>query len=119
MDGTGVERISSGNGVHVVSFSPSMEYYLDSYSNSSTPPWLLLYRIKAKKISTVIPPAKSLFEKFSLVYLEFHAFKTEDGLELPAMMTRPADFSPEKKYPAIVYVYGGPGSQQVVDRWRS
>lgn len=117
LDGTGLTRLTDKAGVHMVKFSPGAEYFLDTFSNSSTPPSLTLYQAYGKKLVDVAPPAMDLLQGLYLAYPEFHVFSTEDGLELPAMMTRPVNFSPQRKYPAIVYVYGGPGSQQVVDRW--
>ena len=40
-----------------------------------------------------------------------------DGYDLNAWMMKPANFDATKKYPVLVAIYGGPGSQQVVDRW--
>ena len=117
LDGTGLKRLSSGEGVHVVSLSPCMKYYFDTFSNSSTPPSLSLYKSKGTKIAVIASSAKNFLEKYNINYPEFHTFKAEDGLQLPAMMIKPRDFDPEKKYPALVKVYGGPGSSQVVDRW--
>ncbi len=117
MDGKGMKRLSMGDGVHAISFSPDMNYYLDTYSSSSNPPELALYRSDGTKVSTVTPSAKEVLVSFDLAFPEFQTFKTEDGLELAATMIKPKNFDPTKKYPAIVYVYGGPGSQQVVDRW--
>lgn len=118
LDGTGMERLTQQKGVHVIDFSPYMCYYFDTYSNSQFPPELSLYKTEGTKIWTVAPSAKNLLKKFNLSSPEFHNFSAEDGLDLPAMMTKPVNFDPKKKYPAIIYVYGGPGSQQVVDRWR-
>jgi len=117
LDGTGLQHLSPGAGVHTVSFSPCMKYYFDTFSDSSTPPSLSLYKAEEIKIAVIAPPAKSVLEKFKISYPEFHNFKADDGLELPAMMIKPIDFDPKKKYPALVNIYGGPGSQQVVDRW--
>ncbi|MBA7492386.1 Dipeptidyl aminopeptidase 4 [subsurface metagenome] len=119
IDGKGLERLTQEDGVHVVTLSPSLKYFLDTHSNSSTPPSLSLYNAEGTKILTVGPSAKNILENFRLAFPEFCTFQTEDRLDLPAMMTQPGHFSPEKKYPAIVYVYGGPGAQQVLDRWGS
>jgi len=119
MDGKDLERLSRETGVHAVSFSESMEYFLDTHSNSQSPPSLSLYRTSGQKILTITPSAKSFLKNFNLSFPEFHTFEAEDGLELPAVIFKPFAFSPEKKYPAVVYVYGGPGAQVVVDRWSS
>lgn len=119
LDGTGLERLTQKEGVHAVRFSPSNEYFLDVYSSCSNPPSLTLCRADGQKIQVVSPSAKNLIEDFKISYPEFRTFPADNGLELPAMITWPMDFSPERKYPVIIYVYGGPGAQQVVERWRS
>lgn len=117
LDGTGLKRLSEGNGVHAVSLSPNMRYYLERFSNASNPPSLSLHDAEGKLIHMITPSAKATFVEFNISFPEFHTFKAEDGLELPAMLTKPVNFNPEKKYPAVIYVYGGPGSQQVLDSW--
>ena len=118
LDGTGLQKLSQEEGVHAANFSPCMKYYLNTYSSASNPPELSLFKPDGNKIAEIVQSARGFFDKFNINSSEFHTFETEDGLHLPAMMTKPAHFDQSKKYPAIVYVYGGPGSQQVVDRWR-
>ena len=119
LDGKGLQRISSGSGVHEVVFSPGMNYYLDIYSNFSQPDELSLYKADGKKLKTVTPPAKELLAPLQLGQPEFHFFKADDGLELPIMMLKPFPFdaAKTKSYPAVIYTYGGPGAQQVRDQW--
>ena len=119
LDGKGLQRISSGKGVHVVEFSPGMKYYLDTYSNSSHPDEFSLYKANGKKLKTITPSAKELLAPWQLEPPEFHFFKADDGLELPIMMFKPFryDAAKTKSYPALIYIYGGPGAQQVRDQW--
>jgi dipeptidyl-peptidase-4 len=119
LDGKGFQRISSGGGVHEVVFSPNMKYYLDTYSNSSQPDELTLYQANGKKLKTITPSAKELLSPWQLGQPEFHFFKADDGLELPIMMLKPFPFDAAKttSYPAVIYIYGGPGAQQVRDQW--
>lgn len=119
LDGKETQRLSSGNGVHAVVFSPDMLVYLDTFSNVFWPQELSLHRSDGFKISTITASARDLLEQRNYTGPEFRTFKTEDGLDLSAMVFMPAAFGPDKKYPVIIYVYGGPGSQQVVDRWSS
>lgn len=119
LDGTELTRLTDRAGAHSVTFSPGGEYFLDTFSSSSTSPSLTLYQAEGKILGDVVPSAKDHLQGLDLIFPEFHSFPTDDGIELPAMMIRPANFSAQRKYPAIVYVYGGPGSQQVVDRWSS
>src|SRR5690606_29909950 len=48
---------------------------------------------------------------------EFFQFQTTDGVSLNGWMIRPPGFDPARKYPVLMYVYGGPGSQTVIDAW--
>ena len=116
-DGKGLKKLSNGPGVHAASLSPDGRFFLDAFSSATVPPELSLFKAEGTKAATITPPAKEFVASFDLNYPEYVTFKTEDGLELPAAMTKPAQFDPGKKYPAIVYVYGGPGAQQVVDQW--
>lgn len=119
LNGKELMRVSHERGVHRVRFSPRQKYYLDERSNTQSPPALALYTADGREIMEVKASGKHLLDQYKYSLPEYHLFDTEDGLKLPAMMYKSCDFDPEKKYPAIVYVYGGPGSQQVVDRWRS
>jgi dipeptidyl-peptidase-4 len=117
MNGKGLKRLSTGAGVHAVWFSPGLKYYLDTYSNTMFPHELALYNADGSKRKIVTPSAKEVVKAWDLVPPEFHTFKTGDGLELAIMMTKPPHFTNTKRYPGIIYVYGGPVSQQVVDSW--
>ena len=121
LNGKGLKRISEGDGVHAVEFSPDMNDYLDTYSNFSQPDELTLYKANGKKLKVVTPTAKEALASWNLAEPEFHLFKAEDGLELPIMMLKPFHFDSTKikAYPVIIYIYGGPGAQQVVDQWSS
>jgi dipeptidyl-peptidase-4 len=50
---------------------------------------------------------------------ELFTFTTSDGVTLDASMIRPPDFDASRRYPVLVSIYGGPGSQQVYDEWAS
>jgi len=117
LDGSGLEKLSQGIGIHASLFSPDMTCYLESYSNSKNPPSLTLRKVGGSIISTITPSAKPIIDQYNISFPEFHTFEADDGLELPAMLTKPAHFDPDKKYPVVIYIYGGPGSQQVLDSW--
>ncbi|UCH92813.1 MAG: S9 family peptidase, partial [Candidatus Aminicenantes bacterium] len=121
LNGKGLKRISSGDGIHAVEFSPDMNYYLDTFSNFSQPDELSLYKANGEKLQVITPSAKDILAPWQLGQPEFHFYKARDGLELPIMMFKPLPFdtTKTKSYPAIVYIYGGPGAQQVRDEWTS
>jgi dipeptidyl-peptidase-4 len=60
---------------------------------------------------------KSISDEYALIPEEIVTLKTADGTTLYARLIRPANFQPGTKYPAIVYVYGGPSVQAVTNRW--
>lgn len=119
LNGKGFKQLSAGEGVHGAGFSPGMKYYLDTYSNASQPEELALFNADGTKRLVVTPAAKDIAAPWGLAAPEFYTFKTDDGLDLPIMMTKPPHFDKTQKYPAIIYVYGGPTAQQVVDSWSS
>jgi dipeptidyl-peptidase-4 len=119
LDGRELKKISLGSGVHAIGFSPDMARYLDRYSNYSFPPEMTLHLADGKKLAVVSPSAKDSLESLNLSFPEFITSTAEDGLELPAMLMKPANFDPAKKYPAVVYIYGGPQYQQIVDVWET
>lgn len=117
LDGTRMERLSGGSGIHYARFSPGLRYFFEYFSSASEPPSLYVCRPDGKRIVTVASPATKALEGLNLTRPEFRTFRTPDGVDLPAMMTFPPGFDPSKKYPVIVNVYGGPAAQTVVDAW--
>ncbi|MBN2416827.1 DPP IV N-terminal domain-containing protein [bacterium] len=117
-DGRGMERLSQGRGTHGITMSPDCRYYFDSYSNISRPRSLALHRADGKEKLVLAEPDPGAFEKYNLQLAELMHVPARDGFPIPVSVTKPADFDPSKKYPVIVYVYGGPSAQQVVDSWQ-
>ena len=116
-DGTKMERLSHGEGLHYARFSPGMKYFFELFSSAIEPPSLNLCLPDGRRIMTVAESAKSVLQAMNMPRPEFLKFRTEDGIELPAMMTKPPRFDPGKKYPVIMEIYGGPGAQNVVNSW--
>jgi dipeptidyl-peptidase-4 len=112
-----LHRLSGEHGYHRPTFSRDRQWYLDTYSNVSTPPSLSLHRADGTKILELAPPRIDLLKGLDMQYPAFFSIPMADGLPLPAQVSKPADFDPAKKYPAIVYVYGGPSSPSVSDDW--
>jgi dipeptidyl-peptidase-4 len=81
------------------------------------PPSLVLYDADGKAIYTIKKSAVEEVEKLHFIVPEFTSYVNKDGVELPAIMVKPYNFESGKKYPVILYVYGGPGAQQVIDVW--
>lgn len=119
LDGSGMQRLSQESGFHDPGFSPDHRYYFDRYSNISTMPSLSLHQSDGKLAQTLAAPRPELLAQFNMQYAEFMTIPAADGFPMPAQMLKPKDFDPKKKYPVIIYVYGGASSPTVINSWSS
>jgi dipeptidyl-peptidase-4 len=110
------QRLTGPAGWHSVTLSPSREHFLDLHSTAGSPPRLQLNRIDGSTLALVEYEIAPEVGDYDLPRPEFVTVKA-DGVELPAMVLKPADFTPSRKYPVLVHTYGGPGAQLVADRW--
>jgi dipeptidyl-peptidase-4 len=110
-------RLTPEAGTHSILWSPDGSYYFDDWSGIDTPRSLHLHRADGERLHTVVEPDRSLIERFDLQIPELFSIAAEDGFEMPAYLLKPADFDPEKKYPVIVRVYGGPAAPTVRNRF--
>ncbi len=112
-------KLSANVGTNSAQFSSNMKYYLNRFSNTTTPTVVTLNDNSGKVLTTLIDNA-ALKEKLSarqLPQTEFFSFTTERGTELNGWMMKPTDFQVSKKYPVLMYQYSGPGSQEVLDHY--
>lgn len=118
-DGSGMERLTKEKGFHSITFSPNARYYFDKYSIISTMPSLSLYDGNGKLKQVLAKSRPELLEKYEMQYPNLLTIPAGNGFPMPAELLRPKDFDPHKKYPLIIYVYGGPSAPTVSDAWRS
>jgi len=112
-----IKQLTKESGVHRVALNDAGTYYLDNFSNPTTPGKVYLADTKAKK-QTVLFTAKNPLADFKVnSQPEMLTITGEFGDKLYARMFKPTDFDPNKKYPVLVYVYGGPHAQMVTNRW--
>ena len=117
-------KLSHAPGMHSAAFANNASVYVDSWSNSSTPPQIELYRANGEKIATLLdnnladpkhPYARYLDAQRPV---EYGTLTAADGkTELHYSLVKPEGFDASKQYPVAVYVYGGPASQTVTDSW--
>jgi dipeptidyl-peptidase-4 len=117
LDGAGMQRITREDGTHAITMSPDRRFYLDVYSSANTPPSLSLHAADGKRLALLYGPRTDLIAPFDFQKAEIFSVPAADGLPLPARILKPRGFDPAKKYPAIVYIYGGPGAPTVNDEW--
>ncbi len=117
-DGSGFQRLTKDAGTHAINMSPDAVHYLDVYSTTTQPPRTTLHRENGRLIRVIEPGTIEGLKGMTLVAPEFFTLTTEDGLELNAYIIKPADFDGAIRYPVLIYTYGGPGSQIVLNRWQ-
>ncbi|HKN25824.1 MAG TPA: DPP IV N-terminal domain-containing protein [Candidatus Acidoferrum sp.] len=117
LDGSGFARITKEDGMHTVNLSPTANVYVDTYSNAMTPPRQDLFRTDGTKASTLNENKVNELEQYHLSPVEFSTVKSHDGVPLNCFLIKPPHFDPAKKYPVIVYTYGGPHAQVVLNAW--
>ena len=112
-------RLSQQQGTNSAIFSKTFKYFLNVYSNITTPPVTTLCDARGKVLTSLEDNGslKMKVEGLGLGKPEFFTFKTSEGVELNGYMVKPADFNASRRYPVVMYQYSGPGSQQVIDSW--
>jgi dipeptidyl-peptidase-4 len=116
-DGSGKRRLTPEPGRHSINMSPDRLVFLDTYSNVDTPSKALLRTNDGTIVSTLVENTTEMFQGYRFGEFSFLTVPTSDGEKLNAWMIRPQDFDPKKRYPVLLYVYGGPGSQTVTNSW--
>src|SRR2546430_2134988 len=119
LDGKGLARIPSEPGTHAVEFDPTFTRYVDTYSRAGIPPVQTLRRANGALLRTVADNAKlaARVTALGLTRPEFITITTADGVQLNAWIIKPRGFDASRRYPLLMSVYGGPGSQTVTDSW--
>lgn len=114
----GVEtRLTTTHGTHFPLISFEQAYFIDVFTSVENPSQIDLCTIKGKFVRNILK-AENPFKDYSMAKLETVTLKTRDEkYNLYGRMLKPANFDPNKKYPVVVYVYGGPHSQLVTDDW--
>lgn len=107
-------QITKDEGVHTVSVSSDGNWFFDEYSNHATPSKSLLYD-KKLKVKTLLE-SKNKYEGYEMGTAEIKTIKAADGTtDLFTRLIKPSNFDPNKKYPVMVYVYGGPHAQMITN----
>jgi dipeptidyl-peptidase 4 len=118
-DGTSQQRITTAEGNHRIDMSPSATYFIDRYSSVHQPLQVELWSAAGQKLRTMEsnPAVTNWLATHAYSPAEIFSFTTSDGTHIDASMVKPIPFDPNKRYPLVLDVYGGPGSQQVYDQF--
>jgi dipeptidyl-peptidase-4 len=90
-----------------------------NYSNANQPPYISVNATEGNELYVLEDNStlKSKLNEFSFSTLTFIEVPIENGINLQASIIKPLNFDSTKKYPVLMYVYGGPGSQTVTNSW--
>lgn len=119
LNGKGKKLLTPERGTHTVEYSEGFKYYINQRSDANSPFIFELYDGKGQKIRTIKDNAdlSAKLKSYDLSPKTFFSFTNSVGIELNGWMIKPTGFDPSKKYPVLMYVYGGPGHNTVNDAW--
>ena len=117
---TGKKQIVSElNGTNNADFSKSFQYFINTHSSAEQPNTYTLRDFNGKTLRELQNNNSALkkLQSDGFVAKEFFQIPNKNGDQMNAWMIKPKDFSPNKKYPVLMFQYSGPGSQQVSNAW--
>ena len=120
-DGKNQKRLTVGayNNTQVY-LAPDAKHFVTVYSNVQTPTAIAVIDLQKKSVEVLGTATPLNYEPSKLAKTELIRIKSADGLfELPALVTWPKNMDPNKKYPLLVSIYGGPNAGSVMDNWSS
>lgn len=118
LDGKGHIRLTDPAYNHTTTISPDNKYFLDVAQTHNTAPFTQLVDMKGKVIEVLAKSDLTKFEELGLKKVEMITYKSADGkYDLHGMLHFPSNFDPNKKYPLLVFVYGGPETNAANERF--
>lgn len=108
--------VTKVEGTHTVAISEDGKYIYDGYSNHSTPFIGEIWSSKGKLTKSIVKASNPLTE-YKYGRADIGSITGKDGSKLYTRMILPSNFDPHKKYPVLVYVYGGPHAQMITNSW--
>jgi dipeptidyl-peptidase-4 len=118
LNGKNLKRLTFGEYNNRIAMSPDGKYFVTTYSNASTPAKMTLLDNTGKKIADIADSKGPEFDNYHIAKTELIRIKSDDGLyDLPALVTWPEHMDPNKKYPMLISIYGGPNAGTDWDNW--
>ncbi|MDH7604796.1 MAG: S9 family peptidase [Melioribacter sp.] len=108
------KKLTSEPGIHTIIPNFNQNYFLDSYTNLTTPRIINLINKKGEAIKNLLT-ADNPLKEYKIGKTKIFSIKNDEGIELFCRMILPSDFDTTKKYPVIVYIYGGPHAQEITN----
>ncbi len=109
-------QITKDEGVHTLVPTTDGNWFFDEYSNHTTPSKSLLYDKSLKAVTLLV--SKNKYDGYVMGTAEIKTIKAADGVtDLYTRLIKPSNFDATKKYPVLVYVYGGPHAQMITNSY--
>ncbi len=112
-----IQQITSGSGTHTATLSFDGSYIADNFQSTIIPREQAIYDCKSGKKIQTLKISESPLKDYALGKLSLFTIPNKDGIPLYARLFLPVGFDSTKKYPAVVYLYGGPNAQMVNNTW--
>jgi dipeptidyl-peptidase 4 len=118
-NGSELKRLTFGDYNHAsINLSPTGNYFITTYSNATTPTRMTLADHNGKVVRELGDMRGTEMDNYKVAKTEIIRIKSEDGkYDLPAYVTWPENMDPNKKYPMLISIYGGPNAGTVWDSW--
>ena len=111
------KQLTNAPGVHTVNVSTNGQYFIDTYSSSTLPRKTVLMDVKGNELAVLLNAANPLAD-YELCGMRMGTVLADDNTTpLNYRMFYPPQFDSTKKYPVVVYMYGGPHAQMVTNTW--
>ncbi len=111
-----MSRLTKGNGVHKIILRKDGKYFVDRFNSLNVPGITSVVNSQGKYVVTLHKSSNPI-KDYRTGKIKIFKIKTENNIDLYCRMVMPVDFDSTKKYPVIVYVYGGPGVQLILNSW--
>lgn len=108
--------LTAEEGTHQIAVSKDGKYIFDEYSSHSIPSKSMILDGNGK-VQKVLIESKNKLADYAIGTTEIGSLTGKDGTKLYTRMIKPSNFDPAKKYPVMVYVYGGPHAQMITNSW--
>lgn len=117
LDGTGMTKLSKQDGTNRALFNSTFTHFINIWGDVNTPWQYRLYKADGTLEKVLDENRVPALSEYKLGKPEFTKVKTRDGFEMEAMMIKPPNFDPKKKYPVFAYTYSGPHAPSVRNAW--
>jgi len=112
--------VTNTDGSNSAQYSSTFDYYVNNNSTINRPASYTVYDSNNKVVRVIEDNQKlqKIQKRKNLSEIEFFDFTTSEDVKLNGWMIKPSNFQEDKQYPVFMFLYGGPGSQQVTDSWK-